>query len=78
MFKKKGGLGREARCTLHPDATPLFERRLEQNEGRKNIDTKLTDIIDDVTGDKSRERFDSVEQDNQNVRQNQIEIKEII
>ena len=56
MAKRKGGLGRglDALCA---DAAPLFEEDLEQNE-EENIDTKLLDIIDDVTGDKSRERFD--------------------
>lgn len=57
MAKRKGGLGRGLDA-LFADATPLFEEDLEQNE-EENIDTKLLDIIDDVTGDKSRERFDS-------------------
>ena len=57
MAKRKGGLGRGLDA-LFADAAPLFEEDLEQNE-EENIDTKLLDIIDDVTGDKSRERFDS-------------------
>lgn len=57
MAKRKGGLGRGLDA-LFADAAPLFEEDLEQNE-EDNIDTKLLDIIDDVTGDKSRERFDS-------------------
>lgn len=56
MAKRKGGLGRGLDA-LFADAAPLFEEDLEQNE-EENIDTKLLDIIDDVTGDKSRERFD--------------------
>lgn len=56
MAKRKGGLGRGLDA-LFLDAAPLFEEDLEQNE-EENIDTKLLDIIDDVTGDKSRERFD--------------------
>ncbi|WP_456153213.1 ParB/RepB/Spo0J family partition protein [Mogibacterium sp.] len=55
MAKRKGGLGRGLDA-LFADAAPLFEEDLEQNE-EENIDTKLLDIIDDVTGDKSRERF---------------------
>jgi stage 0 sporulation protein J len=57
MAKRKGGLGRGLDA-LFADAAPLFEEDLEQNE-EEDIDTKLLDIIDDVTGDKSRERFDS-------------------
>lgn len=57
MAKRKGGLGRGLDA-LFADAAPLFEEDLEQNE-EENIDTKLLDIIDDVTGDKSRKRFDS-------------------
>ncbi|AVM48693.1 chromosome partitioning protein ParB [Mogibacterium diversum] len=57
MAKRKGGLGRGLDA-LFADAAPLFEEDLEQNE-EENTDTKLLDIIDDVTGDKSRERFDS-------------------
>ena len=57
MAKRKGGLGRGLDA-LFADAAPLFEEDLEQNE-EENIDTKLLYIIDDVTGDKSRERFDS-------------------
>lgn len=57
MAKRKGGLGRGLDA-LFADAAPLFEEDLEQNE-EENIDTKLLDIIDDVKGDKSRERFDS-------------------
>lgn len=57
MAKRKGGLGRGLDA-LFADAAPLFEEDLEQNE-EENIDTKLLDIIDDVTGDKRRERFDS-------------------
>lgn len=57
MSKRKGGLGRGLDA-LFADAAPLFEEDLEQNE-EENIDTKLLDIIDDVTGDKSRKRFDS-------------------
>lgn len=57
MAKRKGGLGRGLDA-LFADAAPLFEEDLEQNE-EENIDTKLLDIIDDVTRDKSRERFDS-------------------
>jgi stage 0 sporulation protein J len=57
MAKRKGGLGRGLDA-LFVDAAPLFEEDLEQNE-EENIDTKLLDIIDDVTGDKSRKRFDS-------------------
>lgn len=57
MAKRKGGLGRGLDA-LFADAAPLFEEDLEQNE-EENIDTKLLDIIDDVIGDKSRERFDS-------------------
>lgn len=56
MAKRKGGLGRGLDA-LFADAAPLFEEDLEQNE-EEDIDTKLLDIIDDVTGDKSRERFD--------------------
>ena len=56
MAKRKVGLGRGLDA-LFADAAPLFEEDLEQNE-EENIDTKLLDIIDDVTGDKSRERFD--------------------
>ena len=56
MAKRKGGLGRGLDA-LFADAAPLFEEDLEQNE-EETIDTKLLDIIDDVTGDKSRERFD--------------------
>ena len=56
MAKRKGGLGRGLDA-LFADAAPLFEEDLEQNE-EENIDTKLLDIIDEVTGDKSRERFD--------------------
>ena len=56
MAKRKGGLGRGLDA-LFADAAPLFEEDLEQNE-EENIDTKLLDIIDDVTGNKSRERFD--------------------
>lgn len=56
MAKRKGGLGRGLDA-LFADAAPLFEEDLEQNE-EENIDTKLLDIIDDATGDKSRERFD--------------------
>ena len=56
MAKRKGGLGRGLDA-LFADAAPLLEEDLEQNE-EENIDTKLLDIIDDVTGDKSRERFD--------------------
>lgn len=56
MAKRKGGLGRGLDA-LFADAAPLFEEDLEQNE-EENIDTKLLDIIDGVTGDKSRERFD--------------------
>ena len=55
MAKRKGGLGRGLDA-LFADAAPLFEEDLEQNE-EENIDTKLLDIIDDVTGDKNRERF---------------------
>ena len=55
MAKRKGGLGRGLDA-LFADAAPLFEEDLEQNE-EENIDTKLLDIIDGVTGDKSRERF---------------------
>ena len=55
MAKRKGGLGRGLDA-LFADAAPLFEEDLEQNE-EENIDTKLLDIIDDVTGDKSIERF---------------------
>ena len=55
MAKRKGGLGRGLDA-LFADAAPLFEEDLEQNE-EENIDTKLLDLIDDVTGDKSRERF---------------------
>lgn len=57
MAKRKGGLGRGLDA-LFADAAPLFEEDLEQNE-EEDIDTKLLDIIDDVTGDKSRERFNS-------------------
>ena len=57
MAKRKGGLGRGLDA-LFADAAPLFEEDLEQNE-EENLDTKLLDIIDDVTGDKSRKRFDS-------------------
>ena len=55
MTKRKGGLGRGLDA-LFADAAPLFEEDLEQNEG-ENSDAKLLDIIDDVTGDKGRERF---------------------
>lgn len=55
MAKRKGGLGRGLDA-LFADAAPLFEEDLEQNE-EEDIDTKLLDIIDDVTGDKNRERF---------------------
>lgn len=55
MAKRKGGLGRGLDA-LFADAAPLFEEDLEQNE-EENIDTKLLDIIDGVTGDKSREGF---------------------
>lgn len=64
MAKRKGGLGRGLDA-LFADAAPLFEEDLEQNE-EENIDTKLLDIIDDVTGDKSRERFDSKSKDKSN------------
>ena len=57
MAKRKGGLGRGLDA-LFADAAPLFEEDLEQNE-EEDTDAKLLDIIDDVTGDKSRERFDS-------------------
>ena len=57
MTKRKGGLGRGLDA-LFADAAPLFEEDLEQNEG-ENSDAKLLDIIDDVTGDKGRERFGS-------------------
>ena len=57
MAKRKGGLGRGLDA-LFADAAPLFEEDSEQNEV-EHIDTKLLDIIDDVTGDKSRKRFDS-------------------
>ena len=55
MAKRKGGLGRGLDA-LFADAAPLFEEEAEQNE-EENSDAKLLDIIDDVTGDKSRERF---------------------
>ena len=55
MAKRKGGLGRGLDA-LFADAAPLFEEDLEQN-AEENIDTNLLDIIDGVTGDKSRERF---------------------
>ena len=64
MAKRKGGLGRGLDA-LFADAAPLFEEDLEQNE-EENIDTKLLDIIDDVTGDKSRERFDLKSKDKSN------------
>ena len=55
MAKRKGGLGRGLDA-LFADAAPLFEEEAEQNED-ENSDDKLLDMIDDVTGDKARERF---------------------
>lgn len=55
MAKRKGGLGRGLDA-LFADAAPLFEEEEEQNE-EESSDTKLLDIIDDVTGDKGRGRF---------------------
>lgn len=57
MAKRKGGLGRGLDA-LFADAAPLFEEDLEQNE-EENSDDKLLDIIDDVTGDKGRKRFEA-------------------
>ena len=62
------------------DAAPLFEEDLEQNE-EENIDTKLLDIIDGVTGDKSRERFATKNKSKSNsihrLKQIKVEKKEV-